>query len=221
MARRGRINAGGYVYHVMNRITFNRVLLVGSGDCGAFVEAMRDASEYVPMRMLAYCLLLRHWHLVLWPFEDGDLSRFMHRLTMTHSQRWNAAHESIGDGHLYQGRYRSFPVQPDGHVAMVCRYVEANSVRSGNVTSPEEWRWSSAAYRREATHEVELPLVPLQAAVPEGADAEAALTEGDLAQIRECIKRGRPYGDPIWQTETARRLGAEYTLRARGRPRKG
>ena len=76
------------------------------------------------MRVLGWCVMPNHWHLVLWPDKDGALSRFMAWLTLTHTQRWRAYYHNTGSGHLYQGRFQSFLVQNDEHLLTVCRYVE-------------------------------------------------------------------------------------------------
>src|SRR3954468_23181959 len=84
-----------------------------------------------------------HWHLIVWPRQDGELSRFVGWLTLTHTQRWHAHRHSAGAGHLYQGRFKSFPVQDDEHLYTLARYVERNGLRAGLTTHAERWRWSS------------------------------------------------------------------------------
>lgn len=79
------------------------------------------------MRLPAYCMMSNHRHLVLWPRHDGDLSRFMGWLTLPHTQRRHAHHRTVGHGHLYQGRYKSFVVEQNEHFLTVCRYVERNT----------------------------------------------------------------------------------------------
>lgn len=82
----------------------------------------------------------------LWPREDGDLSEFLRWLTLAHAQRWHAFHGTAGTGHLYQGRFKSFPVQTDVHFLTVCRYVERNAHRAGLARQAKYWRWSSLRY---------------------------------------------------------------------------
>ncbi len=82
------------------------------------------------MRVLGYCLMSNHWHLLLWPREEGDLSRFMLRLTTTHVRRLHAHYRQPHGGHIYQGRYKSFPVQDDLHLLTVLRYVDTFLTRS-------------------------------------------------------------------------------------------
>ena len=96
------------------------------------------------MRILAYCLMPNHWHFLLWPEWDDELSEFMHQMTTTHVRRWHKAHHSEGAGHVYQGPFKSFPVEDDDHLYTVCRYVERNPVRAGLVGRAEDWVWSSA-----------------------------------------------------------------------------
>jgi len=81
--------------------------------------------------------------LLLWPRADGELSETMRWLTVTHTQRWHAHRNSAGTGPVYQGRFKSFPVQSDEHFLSVARYVERNAVRAHLVKRAEEWRWSS------------------------------------------------------------------------------
>ncbi|MEO8497102.1 MAG: transposase, partial [Planctomycetota bacterium] len=121
---------GGLVYHVLNRANAKMPIFEKQGDSEAFEQVLEQAVERFEMRLLAYCLLNNHWHLVVWPREDGELSRLVGWLTLTHTQRWHAHRHSTGSGHVYQGRFKSFPVQDDEHFLTVCRYVERNAQRA-------------------------------------------------------------------------------------------
>ncbi|MEE8527668.1 MAG: transposase, partial [Gammaproteobacteria bacterium] len=134
------MDVGGIVYHVLNRANAKKQIFETTGDYKAFEKTLGEASERVNMRILTYCIMPNHWHLVLWPIKDGDLSKFVGWLTLTHTQRWHAFHDTAGTGHLYQGRFKSFPVQSDEHLLMVCRYVERNPLRAGLVRRAEHWR---------------------------------------------------------------------------------
>jgi putative transposase len=83
-------------------------------------KVLRQAPERVPLRLLAWCLLPNHWHLVLWPEQDGPLSSYLHGVTMTHTQRWHAHYHSAGSGPVYQGRFQSLAVQEE-HLQALCR----------------------------------------------------------------------------------------------------
>ena len=109
MPRRLRVASGGYAYHVLNRAVGKTRIFGKQRDFEAFEEVIREAKGRLPMRVLAWCVLSNHWHFVLWPRGDGDLSEFMRWLTVTHTQRWHAAHRTSGTGPLYQGRFKSFP----------------------------------------------------------------------------------------------------------------
>src|SRR5262249_17984231 len=113
MPRRLRFASGGFVYHVLNRAVGRSTLFAKEGDYAAFEKVLREADQFMPMRLLAFCLMPNHWHLVLWPKEDGQLSDYMRWLTVTHTQRWHAHHHTSGTGPVYQGRFKSFPVQED------------------------------------------------------------------------------------------------------------
>ena len=222
MARPLRAAVGNVIYHVLNRANAGLQLFEKTGDYWAFERVLEEAHERIPMRTLAYCLMSNHWHLVLWPRGDGDLSRFMAWVTLTHTQRWHAHHETAGQGHVYRGRFKSFPVQGDEHFLAVCRYVERNALRAGLVVRAEEWRWSSLWKRLRGAAPTRRWLAEWPAAGPSRwVDwVNEPQTEAELEVLRGCIKRGRPFGSEVWARNTARRLGLEATLRARGRPRK-
>jgi putative transposase len=192
-------------------------------DYEAFLRVLAEALEHVGgMRLTAYCLMPTHWHLVLWPRQDGELSDFGHWLTLTHSQRWRAHRHNAGMGHLYQGRFKSFVVEADDHYLTVCRYVERNALRAGLVQRAQDWRWGSLWQRGQPEGEhaatVQDGSVPLPANWL--AEVNRSQSEEVMADVRRCVQRGQPYGEASWVKRAAGRLGLETTLRPRGRPRK-
>ena len=143
MGRPLRAAEAGYVYHVLNRANARMTIFEKDEDDEAFERVLAEAVERTKTRLLAYCLMPNHWHLMVWPQADGELSAFVGWLTLTHTQRWHAHRHSAGTGHVYQGRFKSFPVQEDEHFYTVCRYVERNALRANLVSQAEQWRWSS------------------------------------------------------------------------------
>ena len=140
------------VFHVFNRGVGRMRLFLKDADFEAFERAVEKTLETRPMRICAYCLMPNHWHFVLWPERDGDLGAFMQKLTVTHVRNWQENRQRVGYGHLYQGRYKSFPVESDEHFYQVVRYVERNALRANLVPGAAEWR--VCAYfrgRREET----------------------------------------------------------------------
>jgi putative transposase len=135
------------VFHVVNRGNDRRALFDGPDDYDAFVGLMFRARVRVDMRVLAYCLMPNHWHLVLWPREQLDLGRFVGWISQVHAQRRRVRAGTIGHGHMYQDRYRSFRVDGDDHFLTVCRYVERNALAAKRVARAEDWRWSSLRLR--------------------------------------------------------------------------
>lgn len=187
-------------------------------DFEAFEEVVGEAKTRLSVRVLAWCVMPNHWHFVLWPRGDGDLSEFLRWLTVTHTQRWHAAHGTSGTGPLYQGRFKSFPIQEDDHLWAVLRYVERNPLRANLVREAEAWRWSSLWHR---VHGNEAGLVdegPLTMPRRWLQQVQSPQTEGELEALRRSVVRGSPFGEPPWQERTAKRLGLQSTLRPRGRP---
>jgi putative transposase len=174
------------------------------------------------MRLLAYTLMPKHWHLVVWPRADGELSDFGHWLTLTHTQRWHAHYHNVGAGHLYQGRFKSFPVSRDGHFLQLCRYVERNALRAGIVDCAAAWRWGSLWRRQHGGEDMQEILSAWPVPQPDGwlAHVNGPMTEAELEAIRRSVRRGQPLGSESWARRVAKAMGLESTFRPIGRPRK-
>jgi len=207
---------------VLNRANARRRIFDRDGDYLAFEQTLAEVQGRVPMRILAWCLMPNHWHLVLWPREDGDLSSYMRLVTLTHTQRWHARRDTAGTGHLYQGRFKSFVVQDDAHFLTVCRYVEANALRGNLVQRAEQWRWCSLWHACTGGSEDTPRMDAWPVARPPGwaAHVNEVAPSTELERLRRCARCGAPYGENRWAEQMAEHLGLKCTLRARGRPRK-
>lgn len=215
MGRPLRATPGEMVYHVLNRANARMKLFEDDGDYRAFEQVLAQACARVSMRLLAYCVMPNHWHLVVWPRRDGELSRFMNWLTLTHTQRWHQHRHSVGEGHVYQGRFKSFPVETSEYLLTLCRYVERNPVRAGLVARAEQWRWSSAGASGS---------VPLQAWPIERPSNWIEVVNVDERQeqveaMRRSVVKGQPYGSESWVQQMVWQWNLGVTMRKRGRPK--
>lgn len=221
MPRRLRLAMGGIVYHVLNRRVGRLPLFQKAADYTAFEDVLEEAYERSGTRILAYCLMPTHWHMVLWPGTDGELSDVLRWITVTHTQRWHAHHETSGTGPVYQGRFKSFPVQTDTHFVTVVRYVERNPLRAGLVDRAEDWRWASLWRRQQRDWKTRAFLTEWPVSRPRSwvAWMNQPETEMELRALRQSVQKGRPFGSETWVARMAKRLGLESTLRPRGRPK--
>ena len=221
MGRPKRITLGGYVYHVLNRANGRLRIFKKNDDFLSFEQILAEGIERFGMRICGYCLMSNHWHLLLWPVDDGDLSSFMRWITLTHVQRFHVSHGTVGIGHLYQSRYKSFPVQDNNYYLTVMRYIEANPVRGELVKNAADWRWSSFAVRQGSESLFELSDGPVKLPSNWPGHVHRVMDERRLGAIKNGVKRGSPLGDKDWSQTTAVKMNLESTLRQRGRPRKG
>ena len=211
------------IYHVLNRANARSRLFDDYADYAAFTNVLVEVVARTKMRLLAYSLMPNHFHLVLWPVGDGDLSVFMRILTLTHTQRWHASRHSAGAGHLYQGRFKSFPIQRDAHFLTVCRFVESNALRAGLADRAENWAWGSLVPVSTKSSDANRPkLTPWPIPRPRNWRNRVNLPLSPVEEeaLGRSIRRNQPFGDLTWQSATAKRLGLESTFRPRGRPKK-
>jgi putative transposase len=149
----------------------------------------------------------------------------MQQMTNTHVKRWKRHFGETGYGHLYQGRFKSFPIQTDDHFYQVVRYVERNALRANLVQEAEQWPWSSLAQRSRSDANFSMLRKTILGAWPLARPSDwndivsLPQTEAELISLRRCVNRGCPFGDSDWTSTTANQLGLESTLRQRGRPK--
>jgi putative transposase len=215
MPRRQRTTPGGLVHHVVNRAAGRLILFEDDIDYMSFQNLVSQAQERCQMKIIAYCLMRNHWHLLLWPDTDEAITKFIHWLCTEHGRRWRRAHESVGRGAVYQGRYRASAVQSSSHLFRVWRYIERNPLRAGLVQRAEAWPWSSLSESAIGRHP-QLAAPPL----PRPDDwiqlVNQPQTAGELSAVRETLRAGAPYGQSYWAEQMTTQLG----WRARGRPKK-
>ena len=221
MPRPKRADEANGIYHALNRGNARAAIFKKDADFNAFERILAEGLERYPCVILSYQLMPNHWHLVLKPTEDGGMSDFLRWVTLTHTQRYHAHYGSSGQGHVYQGRFKSFPVQDDDHFFVVTRYVERNALRANLVDRAEDWRWGSL-FRWLSQPESDPKLLtawPI-ARLPNWAKrVNEPISEKEIDAVRWSVKRGSPFGNETWVESTARRLDLESTLRPRGRPR--
>jgi putative transposase len=167
--------------------------------------------------ILGFCLTPNHFHFVIRKHADGDLGRFMQRVPTAHARRSHSHYNTTG--HVWQGRFKAFPIQEDEHQIAVLRYVERNALRAELAAKAEDWKWSSLSFWLGKDPMLWKGKEPVR-------DrrwlerVKEPLPVGDLRRLRLSVERGRPYGEDKWTEKTARQLGLKSTLRSMGRPRK-
>ncbi len=163
MPRRPRGKTAGYLFHVLNRAVGRATIFEKATDYAGFARVLQEARDWVPtMRLLDFCVMPNHWHLVVWPQHDSDLSEYLRWLTVTHTSRWHLAHGTTGTGPLYRDASSLFRSRRDDHFFTACRYVERNALRANLVSRAEQWRWSSLWHRVHSSPAVTLEEWPIQ-----------------------------------------------------------
>jgi putative transposase len=222
MPRQPRHIRPGLHDHVLNRSAGRIALFRHDSDYAAFERIMLQAAERFPLPIVDGCLMPNHCHFVVCPQTQSDLTEFFRWLTHTHAMRWRVAHQTVGWGHLYQGRFKAFPAQEGNPLRSVRRYVQRNALTAGIVNRAEHWRWGSLWVREQGPPELRTLLANAAPRLMTGWKdwVNQPLTRKELGRLRLSVTRGAPFGNEAWVTRTARELNLQHTLRPEGRPPK-
>lgn len=222
MPRTQRVDIGNEVYHVINRSNGRSTIFETKKDYELFEELLIVGKDIFEMRILAYTLMPNHFHLLLYPKQDGELGKFMHWLTTTHTRKYHTQTKTVGGGHLYQGRYKSFVVDTDEYLVTLVKYIERNPVRAKLVQKCEDWQWGSAYRRIVGTIQQKKLLADLPGTLPTNYKSWINTNDkpNDLVLIRNSVNRGVPYGGESWREKMIKDFNLGSTVRSPGRPRK-
>ena len=183
-----RVLPAGSVAHIVNRGNDKRLLFERALDFEEFLRLIAWAKSVCPVRIVAYCIMGNHWHFVFWVEVEWDVSAFLHRLTTTHAKRWRKKTDTVGEGHVYQDRFRSFQIYTERYYYNVLRYVEQNPVRACLVRNAADWRWSSFAERKGLSRGI-LDVDPVGIPIGWNELVNQPLPADDIQEIRSSLKK--------------------------------
>ncbi len=217
MPRLARGLVDGFIYHVINRGNGRQQVFHEDNEYKAFIELMSEAKTMYDVKILAYCLMPNHFHLLLQPDKADELSKWMQWLMTSHVRRHHRTYKT--SGHIWQGRFKSFIVQKDDHLLTVARYIEGNPVRAKLAASARDWKWSSHTERVEGTENSLINPLPIELPKVWTDYVDRPLGK-ELERLRQSVTRQSPYGSEPWVSDICKEHGLESTIREKGRPRK-
>jgi len=225
MPRVARVVAPGVPHHVTQRGNNRQEVFFADDDRRFYLQALAEQAERFDLRLLGYCLMTNHVHLVVVPEREESLAKAVGRTHWLYTQAVNRLHGR--SGHLWQNRFHSCPLD-SAHTWAALRYVERNPVRAKLVRRAWRYTWSSAAAHvagADASGLLDM------AGWEEGcgaADWRAELTRG----VREAgrphagacsyvrTRTGRPLGSDSFMSKLESTLGRRLRALPIGRPRK-
>lgn len=214
MPRAARALADNCCYHLINRGNGRQQVFHKDGDYHTFVDVLLGARQRYRVKILAWCLMPNHFHLLVQPQDAALLNKWLQWVMTTHVRRY---HKHYGtSGHLWQGRYKSFIVQDNEHLLTVARYIEGNPVRAMLSSTAAQWPWSSHQARNAASEESRPDLLPIPLPMDWATFVDTPLTDAEIEKIRNSANRQTPFGYESWRDEICARMGLESTLRRRG-----
>ncbi len=212
-----RVVIAGAPHHVVQRGNNKEEIFRDEEDYDAYLRFLCKFLNETKCRLLAYALLSNHVHLLISPSTKDALTTLMRKLNVTYVKHIQERHHL--SGHIFESRFKSFPVEDGEYLWEVVRYIDRNPVNAGLVNEPHEYSFSSAAAHIGGTTDGIITHLPFDGD-DAGAFAEYLAQPGskeEMTRIRESIRRNRPLGGAGFLSLIARRFGLNFAPR-RGRP---
>ena len=158
MARRKHSFNNDNYYHIFNRGVEKRRIFLSDKDYGRFLNSLKHYSQekgklsraalkkvddktWNPVEVVAYCLMPNHFHLLIKQVSDSGVSLFMNHLANSYTKYFNTKYKRVGP--LFQGAFKSVPIESDEQLIHLSRYIHLNPVVSGLSKDPQDYKWSS------------------------------------------------------------------------------
>ena len=228
MPRNARIVVPNTPHHIVQRGHNKQVVFAGDDDYQYYLENLFEWKEQLNCKVYAWCLMTNHIHLIINPGNEIDsLAKLMKRLAGKQTRYVNRLEKRTGS--LWEGRYKSSPVETDAYLLACCRYVELNPVRAKMVEKPEDYRWSSYKEKTGLKEVKNIDIDPCYLSLGETPEqrmtrykqwVETDVTEYELKSIREAMQRGQPTGSLLFAESIENKLGIRLSLNKPGRPKK-
>ncbi len=226
MPRKARIVLANCPHHIVQRGHNRSVVFAEDRDYHYYLETLSEWKSRLGCRIYSYCLMTNHIHLVVDPGDDPEnLGLLMKRVTGRQTRLVNALEQRSGS--LWDGRYKSSPIETDRYLLACCRYVELNPVRARMAVSPEQYRWSSYRAKIGDIENDWLDKDPCYLAL---GDTEmdrqlryrtwvsTSIPAIELRLIRESVQRGQLTGGDRFVSEVEASIGRRVGTGGRGRP---
>jgi REP-associated tyrosine transposase len=200
MARLARVVAAGVPHHVTQRGNRRQQVFFSEEDYAIYKELLIEGCRNARVKVLAWCLMPNHVHLVLVPKDEDGL-----RAALGETHRRYTRHVNVREGwrgYLWQGRFASVPMD-EAHLMACVRYVELNPVRARLVRRARDWRWSSARAHLDGRAD---GLVEPRKLLQQVGDWKAFLGEGLSGEERDAIRAGERTGRPLGSARFLARL---------------
>ena len=221
MPRIARVVAVDTPHHITQRGNNRQDVFFTDGDREFYLDGLRDQSDRYALRIMAFCLMTNHVHLVAIPTREDSLAKALGRTHYYHSRSINALHGR--SGHLWQNRFYSCPLD-EGHYWAAARYVERNPVRAKMVRRAEAYAWSSAKAHVDGKDPHGILDLTNWPGPWRGESWRETLqsVEEDvlLAQLRRSTHKGRPLGTDSFLSRLEAALGRRLRAAPVGRPKK-
>ena len=182
-------------HHVTQRGVRSMPVFHSDIDRQDYLQLLRHHAGEDGIDFWAWCLMDNHVHLVAVPREITSLAAGIGEAHRNYTLRYNEI--DAVSGHLFQERFHSFPVQVEGYLFSVVRYVECNPVRAGLVKDASAYPWSSARHHLHGTPDSLVRNSPIRDMFPDWAGVLREHQE-NLDEIRKHSRTGRPYGSEAW-----------------------
>ena len=214
MARIARIIAPGIPHHVTQRGNRRMQTFFCDQDYQEYINLMAQWCNRCNVAIWAYCLMPNHVHIIAVPETEGGLRQ---AIGETHRRYTCMINVREGwRGHLWQGRFTSFPMD-ERHLLAAVHYVEMNPVRARLAADPLSWRWSSASAHMRGEDDTLVQVSPMLGIVEDWREFLAVeYGKEELEEVRRNEKTGRPLGEDAFVNKIEKLLGRSLHKQKRG-----
>lgn len=220
MPRIARAVAGGYPHHIIQRGNNRGQVFFDKDDRTKYLSLLKKYSDKWKARILVYCLMTNHVHLLIRPNEETSLCKMMQGVALCYTQYLNRKYKRTG--RLWESRYYSCIVEREKYLLAVARYIEQNPVRAKIVQEVDDYPYSSARSHINGIGDEILSDLLFEESQRKDYSQfiRTSISEEEIEEIRQFTRAGRPLGKEEFVGKMEAKFQRRFFLRPPGRPKK-
>lgn len=140
MARKRMASSTGF-YHVMSRGNNREEILKKKSDKSKLLKAIGEEGINMEVQICAYCIMNNHYHILIKAQNLEELGKVMQRINSYYAHYYKLKYKH--EGHVFQDRFLSKPLNTGNYIANVIRYIHLNPVKAGLAADVKDYKFSS------------------------------------------------------------------------------
>ena len=141
MPRFSRESIKTNIFHVMTQGINKMYIFDRPEEIKYYIKLMYELLKEHKVKIIAYCIMNNHTHMLIRTENIDELSNYMHRLNIRYAMYYNRKHNRVG--YVFRDRFKTEGIYSEKQLYNCIKYIYDNPVKAGICAKPEQYPYSN------------------------------------------------------------------------------